>query len=268
MPDPTSDPTSTPAQTGETVEVPTGPVVEPPTEPPAPPPPAPAEPQPTAVLTPELRQQIDREKDEAVREAKAQEKEKLYGTIEELKGSNKQFETKLEAALKELGELKESGDGRTQKQRIAELEQEVSLMKEQMETANTLQERETARLRAETYKERRLAELSNTNTGFIPELVGGDTEQEIEESIERATAAYATATGTHQAIEQATREATPLAGSGSGPTSAAPSAAPSGAEELSASDIRNMSTEEYKRRREEIHAATGVQVDTDRLKTR
>lgn len=225
---------------------------------------------PTVVLSPELRASIDRQVQEAVTKARREEKEKLYATLEEDRQKRQAAEKELEELKNKLADQQAQGDPvtRTQKEMISQLQQQIErltrdleLQRQQMEDARKRAEDEAHKQSLEAYKNRRLRELSEARIGVIADMLGGNSEQEIEQSIERAAAVYRRIVEQADADKLANRAAVPLAGSpSSGPTTGVPTQPPGPRQELTAAQINSMSPEEYARHREEVLKSSGVPV--------
>lgn len=184
---------------------------------------------------------------ELVQNARKQEKDKLYKTLEQREKEAKELQEQLQQAMEALKKYEEQN--LTAEEKVQrELEK---LRKEHDELVQALQrekeeaERKARKAELERYKAEKLREAGNE---IIPELVGGDSEEEIDASIERAKAKYQEIAQQFEAKLKQTQTAQIK--------DAFHSTNPAGGniKPLTAEEIRRMSPEEYAKHREQILA--------------
>lgn len=110
-----------------------------------------------------------------------EEKEKLYPILEEQK--------KTIAELKKTAEQNDANKSDLA-QKMADIEQRILNLQAQSEAEKAEISKKAKEAELSAHKERRLRELEQANTGFIPDLIGGNTSEEIDASIEKAQLRY------------------------------------------------------------------------------
>lgn len=128
----------------------------------------------------------------AVQRARQEEKQKLYGTINKNKDTMREQSQRLEAQQSEINDLRTQiaslskgelkGDAAVQAA-LESLKAELQATTRRNEELN----RQIRQSQLDSYRERRLREIG---TEIFVEMVGGQTEAEIDYSIERAAEAY------------------------------------------------------------------------------
>lgn len=190
--------------------------------------------------------------------ARREEREKLYPQINKLKEeknslllSEEKLKQKVESLEKENKDLKESSN-KSDDEKVSALNKEIDALKKELEDVegskvdeNELRKNIEEEIRGEydtkLYREQRLREISDEGKNVIPELVMGNTKEEIDESIKLAEKRYE---------EIVKREIgnieMPKGNSNSGSTNSA-------IKDVTPSDIRNMSNEEYAEYRKKLN---------------
>jgi hypothetical protein len=110
-----------------------------------------------------------------------EEKGKLYPILEEQK--------KTIADLRRTAEQNDATKNDLA-QKMADIEQRILTLQAQAETEKEAISKKAKEAELSAHKERRLRELEQANTGFIPDLIGGNTSEEIDASIEKAQLRY------------------------------------------------------------------------------
>lgn len=138
-----------------------------------------------------------------ISKAREEEKSKLYPQIEKLKKDKsdlldtvdelKKDNAKLEKDLAKQKNLNDKisadlKDGSTTNKTVQELTLTISQLERQLEEVTVNHEKELTKIQLDRVKEQKIAEA---NGAIIPELVTGNSEEEITESVERAKARYA-----------------------------------------------------------------------------
>lgn len=179
-----------------------------------------------------------------VQNARQQEKEKLYKTIENKEGLVKELEGKLEIMKLDLESKSSSTLTEQEKlmQQIELLTGTVTKLQADIETERVNASKEKAQAQFEAYKERRLREVHDAGTPYLADLLGGSTEEEFEVALDKAIQRYAEL----QEEFETKVKATPRIPS----TTKVTNPAGSQVKALNMSDIRNMSTEEWAKIRE------------------
>ena len=196
--------------------------------------------------------------EDLIKRARQEEKDKLYGQITKLKDEVSSLKKdkndlltvvaeredtikQLEGDLVALGETKgklekDLKDGTATNKTVSNLTLKISQLEAELEKANAEHEKELNTIKITQHKEKLIAQA---NGEIIPELVVGETEEEIAESVERAKARY-------QEITQSAKRsikmpyANPNAGLLSDKT------------ELSEADIMNMTPQQWQEHRKKI----------------
>jgi hypothetical protein len=231
---------------------PTGVVI--PKEDPTPPPPPAGDPKPPAAPAGKTFTTEDIEK------ARKEEKDKLYKSIEDMKGELSAMKAEREAREKAAKDAekaaKDAEKAKTEEemsakqlleQRAQEWEQRFAEMQANQAKAEALLEQERKFSGLMEYRSQRMqAEVDNILPQLI-DMISGGSEEEIEQSIERLKAKTAQIVGDVQQAQQAQRQGMPgtkITAPPSGPMEAQP-----GTETLTAEDIRNMDMNEYGKKR-------------------
>lgn len=187
--------------------------------------------------------------------ARKQEKDKLYKSLEQKQGEAKQLQEQLElaqAAIKKHEEENLTFEQKLQLQ-INEVKQQHELLAEQLRLDKTQAEQATA----DAEEKARVAQLDAYKTKqlraagdeIILELVGGNTQEEIDASIELAKNKFAEIAA--RFADKSKADATQTVKDNLRVTNPASS----NMKPLTSDDIRRMSPEEYAKNRDRIHAA-------------
>lgn len=128
-------------------------------------------------------------------QARSDEKNKLYSTIEDLKKKNVEFENQRKTLETQMNELQELADKDLPKEekarrRFESLERKIGEERQAREQEATQHQQELRATRLETYKERAIRTVQERGEGILPELVGGRNEDEINASVMIAKAEY------------------------------------------------------------------------------
>lgn len=184
-----------------------------------------------------------------IEHARTEEKQKLYSTIEMLKDEKKNVTKELDSIQKKLADIEKAKNlteaekaalEKTYQNQITELgnkfeELQTRFQIEKLEADKRVQEQELKAYKSEA--------LRNAGTDLIPELVQGNTPQEIDASIVESKKRYAQmqadilSRANHTATPRATNPVITIDG-----------------KELTLADVKNMSPEEYRKNRDAIHA--------------
>jgi DNA repair exonuclease SbcCD ATPase subunit len=203
---------------------------------------------------------------EDIEKARKEEKDKLYKSLEDMKGElaalRKEREDREKAAKEAekqaAAEAKRKADEeKSAKELLAEKEQEWeqkfhSLQQErERDQAILAQERQFNALME--YRSQRMQEETENILPELIDMIGGNNQEEIEASIERLRERTAKIVGNVQQAQQQARQQMP------GTKVTAPPVGPvenqPGYETLSADDIRNMDMATYAKRREQLLGA-------------
>jgi len=137
--------------------------------------------------------------------ARKEERDKLYGEITKLKQDrenltnvnvdlNKEIsglKADLSTAEKKVESLEEEAKSGTKSNRtVVELQGEVRKLKADLKKAETEKEKEVSRISLENHREVALLKAQAEGAGIIPELITGNTKEEIDASIESSKARY------------------------------------------------------------------------------
>lgn len=182
---------------------------------------------------------------ELVENARRQEKDKLYKTLEKIEKEKNEYKTKLEETESKLKEYETQNLSFEEKMQLKLKELEETYSKQLLDLQNELRrmEEEARKKELQAYKERRLREVGHE---IIPELVQGNTVEEIEESIKYAQQRYRELVSE---FEQRFKEA-----QSNQVKNVAKTVNPSinSIPPLSVEDIRNMSLSDYAKRRDQL----------------
>lgn len=141
--------------------------------------------------------------EDLVRDARKQEKDKLYPQIEKLKLDKNDLllvvgerDEEIKKLTKELAKYKETNgklskdleDGTKTNKTVSELTLKISQLEKLLEDATSNHEATLSKIKLDSFKEKQIA---SANGELIPELVVGETEEEISASIELAKQRYA-----------------------------------------------------------------------------
>lgn len=141
--------------------------------------------------------------DSQIAKAREEEKAKLYPQIEKLKkdksdlldaaSEHQKTITKLEKDLAKQKTLNEKlsadlEEGNSSNKTVQELTLTISQLERQLEETTVAHEQELSKIQLDAIKKERIAEAKGA---ILPELVTGNTVEEIEESVEKAKARYA-----------------------------------------------------------------------------
>lgn len=136
--------------------------------------------------------------------ARKEERTKLYGTIDKLKkekndlllvvgdrdSSIKTLTSDLEKSDAELAETSKSlKEGTSTNKTIQEMSLTISKLEKQLEDNQSAYDTDIQGIKISSYMEKKIAEASKD--GLVEELVGGTTEEEIDESVAKAKQRYA-----------------------------------------------------------------------------
>lgn len=182
---------------------------------------------------------------ELIESARKQEKDKLYKTLEQREREAKELEAKLKEANKAIEEFQQQNltfEERIQLE-IQKVKEEQQALVEQLRREKEEAEKQARQKHLEAYK---AAKLREAGEEIIPELVGGNSEEEIDRSIELAKAKYQEIAQKFaaQAKQQQQQEFKQTF------STKAPSS--SQIQPLTAEEIRRMTPEEYAKNRERI----------------
>ena len=135
-----------------------------------------------------------------IEKTRKQEKDKLYGTISELKETVESLAKAKEVESMEKKEIQEKAEKQAAKERQAQLSIEERLAEKMQSLEEKLGQAEKSRLELEANlaKEREVRELerfrqellSNAGDDIIPDLVSGSSKEELENSVARAKDRY------------------------------------------------------------------------------
>ena len=138
--------------------------------------------------------------EELIAKARQEEKDKLYPEIQSWKEKHnnlllviaerdakiKELEGEITKFKKQIEEVKEKSS-KTNDATVSELKATIDSLNNQIEQLKSSHDKEIARLNLEIFKREKLAEVGEE---IIPELVTGETEEEILASIEKAKEKY------------------------------------------------------------------------------
>lgn len=178
---------------------------------------------------------------EAVR---AQEKAKLYKTIQDKEAEIRKLKdemVKLENTLKEIEEASLTEEERLKKE-VNQLSEELKRLSDSIEAEREAAAKEKREAQLQAYKERRIREIREEGGNLIVKLVKGNSEEEIEGSIKEAQQEYLRILEENKPAISETIYNTPRITN--------PPLTPG--VELTADMIRNMSAEEYAKNRDKI----------------
>jgi uncharacterized phage infection (PIP) family protein YhgE len=190
--------------------------------------------------------------EDLIAKARKEEKEKLYPEITALKEKNNQLLLVVQERDNKIAEItgnldkvsedfkkasKDLKTGNASNSKVSELTLQLSTLERQLEDLQVKYETDVNSLKLESYKEKKIAEA---NGAIIPELVTGNTEEEVNSSFESAKQRYSSLQDHFMA----------------GVTM--PSANPSQAtisltENVSLVDIQNMTTKQYAEYRKNLN---------------
>lgn len=198
----------------------------------------------------------------AVAQARQEEKDKLYKTLQTEKAKVKELTEELAQVKTLLAETQAKGE-KTQRERLVDLEKKVeemtaalALREEQLRIGEQKSAAEVQQARVEQYRLQKILELQKQGRKFPASLIRGNTIEEIDQTAEQVL----------QEIQELLTQqenalkATPLAGSGSsGPTGGtpAPVTTPVESSGLTAEQIFRMPLDKYAKDREEIVKQVG-----------
>lgn len=142
----------------------------------------------------------DDEVNARVEKARQEEKDKLYPQIQELKAGIKELQDHIRAERDEKDRMKREAEEEAERRRVAKLsenEKQTELLKkleEQLREQNDERERFRKELEQRDQKDRltryRESQIKLAGDEILPELVSGNSEEEIDRSIEIAKARY------------------------------------------------------------------------------
>lgn len=140
--------------------------------------------------------------EDLVRKAREEEKAKLYPQLEKLKTDKNDLllvveerDQTIATLTKERDKFKEQSGklskdletGTKTNKTVSDLTLQITQLERQMENLTAEHEKEVNALKIDTFKEKQIAKAQGK---LIPELVTGDTEEEVLESLERAKVRY------------------------------------------------------------------------------
>jgi DNA repair exonuclease SbcCD ATPase subunit len=182
---------------------------------------------------------------------RTEEKNKLYKSLTEAENKVKDLELKLTDASNKLKDYETSNLSAEQRlaDEIKTLKDEHEALVLQLQKDKDLAEATAQAEKLKAYKEAKLREAGDE---IVPELVGGDTEEEIDASVEKAIAKYQEIASKFEAkakdekktnVKQTTKATAPSASS---------------MEPITRSWINSLSTAEYAKHRDRIIAASSA----------
>lgn len=180
-----------------------------------------------------------------VEHARTEEKDKVYKSLGSKDEKIKKLEEDLALATKAL-ENKENDNLSEQEvlqRHVKALETQLKSLTDSIEAERTASNEEKRLAKFEAYKEKRLRKLAEEGTEYLPDLIGGITEEEFESSINKAITRYAELKA--QLLENAKPNTPPKPS-----TPSVTNPAGSNTKPLSLRDIKNMPTDEWAKNRE------------------
>lgn len=213
----------------------------------------------------------------AVEKARAQEKDKLYGRLDEMQQKLQSYETAQEAAERERQEEQQRLEAERKRLEEEELsakelltkkedeweqrfntaqnewEERFKSQQQEMEAKEAVIERERQFQELKSYTDRRLAEETENIMPELMDMVTGNSTEEIEASISRAIEKTSAIVGNIQQAQGTTQR--PRGVPATGAPSTGPSENMTEQQTLTAADIANMSIEEYAQVRDRLLAA-------------
>lgn len=194
-----------------------------------------------------------------VEEARKDEKEKLYAKLDKLSSENAQkseelqtlrdqlstFDSKFSKLSEAFVEKKEP----TPEERAAATLSDIQKMRESLLAEKESFEREIRQAKLDVFKEKQMAKFGNE---LIPDMISGNTEDEILESVKRSNESYK-AMKERIMEELASQEKEKRRGTKLPPNNV-PSSEPAGVPEMdeNAKKIQGMSLEEYEKQRDAL----------------
>lgn len=184
-----------------------------------------------------------------VEKARSQEKDKLYKTIEAKDDTIKELKEQIKTLQKQLDELGNQNLSKEQvmEKQIKELTETIENLKAEIQAEREKAEKEKREAEFKAYKERRLRELSEQGIEYLPDLIGGDNEEEFEKSIEKSIQRY-------KELQEEFEKRLGKSGEKKASTPKTTNPAGSQVKALSIEDIRKMTPEEYAKHRAKILA--------------
>ena len=207
--------------------------------------------------------------DEDIANARQQEKDKLYGRIEQLGGQMQEIQAAREAEAAERQRLADEADAARKakeenemdlrtlmERREAELRAEMEQIRQAQEMEREVFNRERTLQQVDEYRRDRIAQESEYLMPELRQYIAGDTMEAIDAAIERVKAD--TANIVSNFVQQAEPPPIPYQ-----PRGAAPTAPPVGPMEqlteqtpMSLQDLRAMDMDTYKKHRNQLLQAT------------
>ena len=185
---------------------------------------------------------------ELIQTARKQEKDKLYKTLEQKENEAKEFQEKLTAAQETLKQYESENLSFEEKMQLEleKVKQEQQALVQALQAEKEQAEAEARKNRLEAYKAEKLRLAGDE---LILELVGGETEEAIDQSIERAKAKYQEIAS--KFLTQAKTKQQEEVKQAFSPT--APSS--TNVQPITREEINRMSAEEYAKNRDRIMEA-------------
>jgi Skp family chaperone for outer membrane proteins len=187
-----------------------------------------------------------------VEHARSEEKDKVYKQLNAKEDKIKDLEKQLKEAQDALDARANENLGEQDilQRQVKALQDQVKLLTDSIEAERAAAEADKRKATFEAYKERKLRELAEAKTEYLPDLLGGETEEEFDASVQKAIVRYAELKAAMLANQPAPAPAKP-------PKPSTPSVTnPPGSstKQLTAAEIRNLPPAEYAKHRERILA--------------
>jgi hypothetical protein len=184
-----------------------------------------------------------------VENARTEEKDKLYKTVESKDAKIRKLEEDLVVATNLLKDKENNNlsEQEVLQRHVAALETQIKTLTDSIEAERSAAAEEKRKATFEAYKQTRLRELAEAGTEYLPDLLSGNTEEEFDASITKATARYAEIKA--QLLKDTKPNTPPKP---STPSVTNPSA--SNTKSLTMEDIKRMSPAEYAKHREKVLA--------------
>jgi len=206
--------------------------------------------------------------DEDIENARKQEKDKLYGRIEDVQSQLKQLQTEREADQAEKDRLTNEADEARRKREEADMEtrdlltkresewrDEISKLNARYDSDREVFQKERQLQEAELYRRDRIAQESNDILPELRDFITGSTPEEVDASIEVMKARTASVVANFAAAEPPPVPYQPRGASPTAPPVGPMEQLPS-YESLTPEDIKGMDMDTYKRYRNQLLQAT------------
>lgn len=145
----------------------------------------------------------DEEVNQRVEAARKEEKDKLYPQLEELKNAVKEMQEAFRAERKDKEKIQKEKEEEAERERLAKLSEEDKRNEALERIEEQLKEERQARLKSEQqyqkekkesqlkeYRRNAIQAVRDAGEDLLPELVKGNSEEEIDESIQNAKSRY------------------------------------------------------------------------------